>query len=132
MSYKLILDSKQIANKEFDTVTNGYPIKDVDLFLDTIVDDYKQMETNTISFQKQIIKLKKQISQLEIQNQQLKNNKYSLQKKIDDIDDGKGFSFIDILGRISKTEDDLINVKDLINNQLEEIKNLINSKFKDK
>ena len=62
MSSKIKLDYLQILDKDFSVKPNGYDAKEVDLFLDTIIEDYKAYEeinNQFVMLQKMIIKVLK-------------------------------------------------------------------------
>ncbi|WP_371811532.1 cell division regulator GpsB [Sporosarcina sp. Te-1] len=82
------LDSKTILEKEFKTGMRGYNQEEVDLFLDQVIQDYEAF--------------KKTISELRVENERLKEELASQQKR--PATQNTGTTNFDILKRISNLE----------------------------
>ncbi|GKV55396.1 cell cycle protein GpsB [Sporosarcina sp. NCCP-2222] len=82
------LDSKKILEKEFKTGIRGYNQEEVDLFLDQVIQDYEAF--------------KKTISELRVENERLKEELASQQKR--PATQNTGTTNFDILKRISNLE----------------------------
>ena len=82
------LDSKKILEKEFKTGMRGYNQEEVDLFLDQVIQDYEAF--------------KKTISELRVENERLKEELASQQKR--PATQNTGTTNFDILKRISNLE----------------------------
>ena len=82
------LDSKTILEKEFKTGMRGYNQEEVDLFLDTVIQDYEAF--------------KKRIAELERENGELKNEVSTAQKR--PASNAPGTTNFDLLKRISNLE----------------------------
>ena len=96
------LSSKDILEKEFKIDTRGFRIKEVDAFLDEIIEDYehydkviRDLETEKGELQDEILSLK----------QEIRNLKTSIEiAKTDGDDNSKNNSNLDVLKRLSQLE----------------------------
>ena len=96
------LSSKDILDKEFKIDTRGFRIKEVDAFLDEIIEDYEHydklisdLETEKGELQDEILSLK----------QEIRNLKTSIEiAKTDGEDIDKNTSNLDVLKRLSNLE----------------------------
>lgn len=96
------LSPKEILNKEFKFDAKGYRPKEVDEYLDTIIEDYNE-------FIHLIKKLEKENLELEEENKHLTNEirrlKIELESQEDDSSTGKFSSNnVDLLKRLSNLE----------------------------
>ena len=96
------LSSKDILEKEFKIDTRGFRIKEVDAFLDEIIEDYehydkviRDLETEKGELQDEILSLK----------QEIRNLKTSIEiAKTEGEDNSKNSSNLDVLKRLSQLE----------------------------
>jgi DivIVA domain-containing protein len=96
------LSSKDILEKEFKIDTRGFRIKEVDAFLDEIIEDYehydkviRDLETEKGELQDEILSLK----------QEIRNLKTSIEiAKTEGEDSSKNSSNLDVLKRLSQLE----------------------------
>ncbi len=103
MANKIQLSPKKILNKQFQVDFKGYSATEVDYFLDTVVEDYKNFaemlnesyeQVENLQKENQILKLK--ISQLEKEHLLQQDNIRSMEENLS--------SNVDILKRISNLE----------------------------
>ncbi|WP_391121846.1 cell division regulator GpsB [Psychrobacillus sp. L3] len=83
------LKASDILEKEFKTGLRGYNQEEVDMFLDDIIQDYEAFE--------------KQISQLQLENKQLKEELTEVPKRVQQAPQTGATNF-DILKRLSHLE----------------------------
>ncbi|QFF98742.1 cell division regulator GpsB [Psychrobacillus glaciei] len=83
------LKASEILEKEFKTGLRGYNQEEVDMFLDDIIQDYEAFE--------------KQISQLQLENKQLKEELTEVPKRVQQAPQTGATNF-DILKRLSHLE----------------------------
>ena len=96
------LSPKEILDKEFKIDTRGFRIKEVDAFLDEIIEDYehydkviRDLETEKGELQDEILSLK----------QEIRNLKTSIEiAKTEGEDSSKNSSNLDVLKRLSQLE----------------------------
>ena len=96
------LSPKEILDKEFKIDTRGFRIKEVDAFLDEIIEDYehydkviRDLETEKGELQDEILSLK----------QEIRNLKTSIEiAKTEGEDNSKNSSNLDVLKRLSQLE----------------------------
>ena len=96
---RIVLNSRDILEKEFKIDTRGYRPQEVDRFLDMIIKDYEEM--NAI-----IRELEREKKQLVEDNISLKQDVRNLKTKIEVLaeSDGGSITNADMLRRISKLE----------------------------
>ena len=98
------LNIEKILNKQFKIDLKGYKMREVDAFLDAVIEDYNK-------FQKIIKEKDKQINELTVinnkQNEELKIKQAHLSdiRKQVEILENKGLSNMDLLKRINKLEE---------------------------
>ena len=77
MALKLFLNSQTIMNHVFPVVSrNAYDATEVDRFLDSIIQDYKQVEENSLI-------LRKEYEDLESKNSKLEQDKRNLEVELE-------------------------------------------------
>ncbi len=96
---RIVLNSKDILEKEFKIDTRGYRPQEVDKFLDIIIKDYEE-------FSSIIKELEKEKQELVEDNVLLKQEVRKLKTKLDVLQDSdsSNTSNADVLRRISKLE----------------------------
>ena len=87
---ELKLKPSDILEKEFKTGLRGYNQEEVDVFLDDIIQDYETFQ--------------KRISQLELENKQLKEELAETPKRAPQVAPQTGATNFDILKRLSHLE----------------------------
>lgn len=103
---KLNLTVEDILNKEFKVDFKGYYAKEVDEFLDLILEDYQIAEEN-------FLELKTKIEELETE---LKNSNDKIlelegRQKVLDLSNTTSYSSVDLLKRVSRLEEEIFNKK---------------------
>lgn len=98
----LKLSAEKIFNKEFSVDFKGYSPKEVDLFLDDVIKDYQIIDKITEELFDDNRKLKYENAKLEAELIELK----ALNKVAED---SKGQDNLDILKRLSRLENIIIN-----------------------
>lgn len=102
MNQRVVLNSRDILEKEFKIDTRGYRPQEVDRYLDIIIKDYEEM--NAI-----IRKLEEDKKNLIDDNIKLKQENRNLKTKLDIIseegsNEGSSISNVDVLKRLSNLE----------------------------
>jgi len=96
----IVLSPREILRQQFKLDVNGYRVKEVDRFLDVIIEDYQM-------FEKIIQKMQNKISELENDNKsqldQLREMKFKM-NSINDTQSIPAMSSVDVLKRISQLE----------------------------
>ena len=96
------LSSKDILEKEFKIDTRGFRIKEVDAFLDEIIEDYEHFEKVVKDLEREKGELQDEILALK---QEIRNLKTSIEiAKTDGDDNSKNVSNLDVLKRLSQLE----------------------------
>lgn len=101
---KLKLSPEEILNKEFNVDFKGYTPKEVDQFLDSVLDDYQTMEENVQELLDLVNNLQDQVKDLTKKNVELEGR-----KKAFDLSNTTSYSSVDILKRISRLEEQVYN-----------------------
>ena len=104
MNQDFNLTPKDILEKDFKIDTRGFRIKEVDAFLDEIIEDYERFEKVTKEFEEERARLQDEIANLEQEN---RNLKASIEiAKATEHDDllNKNVSNLDVLKRLSQLE----------------------------
>lgn len=102
MSRKFLLDAKQILDKQFHIDLQGYSTKEVDSFLDMIINDYQEYDGL-------VKELGEHLNKYEEENQMLKKKIALLEKQVEDQEqldneDASLYDNLDIIKRISRLE----------------------------
>ena len=101
---KLNLTPEEILNKEFNIDFKGYSPAEVDTFLDNVLEDYQIMEENIQQLLDAVATLQKQIKDLTARNIELEGRKMAF-----DLSNTTSYSSVDILKRISRLEEQILN-----------------------
>ena len=101
---KLNLTPEEILNKEFNVDFKGYSPSEVDTFLDTVLEDYQIMEENVQQLLDTISDLQNQVKELTSKNIDLEGRKVAF-----DLSNTTSYSSVDILKRISRLEEQILN-----------------------
>ena len=98
---KISLTPDDILKKDFKIDTRGYRLKEVDQFLDTIIEDYNQFANIINSLEKEKAELMNEMMELK---QELRNLK--LEQEVNKKEDNENYdiSNVDIIKRISNLE----------------------------
>lgn len=96
------LSSKDILDKEFKIDTRGFRIKEVDAFLDEIIEDYEHYDKLISELEKEKGDLQDEILSLKQEIRNLKTNIEIAKTDGEDID--KNTSNLDVLKRLSNLE----------------------------
>lgn len=98
---KISLTPDDILKKDFKIDTRGYRLKEVDQFLDTIIEDYNQFANIINSLEKEKAELMNEMMGLK---QELRNLK--LEQEVNKKEDNENYdiSNVDIIKRISNLE----------------------------
>ena len=132
MSYKLSLDAKNIEEKEFDLVPNGYPPAEVDQFLDLVISDYKEITTHQQRYEKEISNLNDQLKTKTHTEQQLKTENEILKKQIEEMKPERGSTYIELLKRVGQNEDAIGKINKSINQNFQKINKALQKIIEDK
>ena len=97
---KISLMPQDILKKEFKIDTRGYRLKEVDQFLDIIIDDYEQFLNMIDTLEKEKADLLAEIMSLK---QELRNSKLSMEVVKNNSDNAE-VTNIDIMRRLSQLE----------------------------
>jgi len=96
------LSSKDILDKEFKIDTRGFRIKEVDAFLDEIIEDYEHFDKVIRDLEREKSELQDEILSLK---QEVRNLKTSIEiAKTESDDNEKNVSNLDVLKRLSQLE----------------------------
>jgi DivIVA domain-containing protein len=96
------LSSKDILDKEFKIDTRGFRIKEVDAFLDEIIEDYEHYDKVIKDLEREKGELQDEILSLK---QEIRNLKTSIEiAKDEGEDNSKNVSNLDVLKRLSQLE----------------------------
>lgn len=91
---------QDILKKEFKIDTRGYRLKEVDQFLDVIIDDYEQFLNMIDALEKEKADLLAEIMSLK---QELRNTKLSMEVVKNNVDSSE-VTNVDIIRRLSQLE----------------------------
>ena len=97
---KISLMPQDIIKKEFKIDTRGYRLKEVDQFLDVIIDDYEQFLNMINTLEKEKADLLAEIMSLK---QELRNSKLSMEV-VKSNADNSDVTNVDIMRRLSQLE----------------------------
>ncbi len=103
MNQDFNLTPKDILEKDFKIDTRGFRIKEVDAFLDEIIEDYERFEKVTKEYEEEKNRLQDEIANLEQENRNLKAS-IEIAKATEKDDFGKNVSNLDVLKRLSQLE----------------------------
>ena len=103
---KIALMPQDILEKEFKIDTRGYRLKEVDQFLDTIINDYEQFLNIINDLEKEKTDLLSEIMNLK---QELRNSKLSMEVARNS-DTGE-ITNVDIIKRLSQLEKLVYDIK---------------------
>ena len=95
------LSPREILDKEFKIDTRGFRIKEVDAFLDLIIEDYEHYDKVIRDYEKEKADLQDEILALK---QEIRNLKTSIEIAKTEGEDNKNVSSIDVLKRLSQLE----------------------------
>ena len=101
---KLNLTPEEILNKEFNVDFKGYTPKEVDQFLDSVLDDYQTMEENVQELLDLVSRLQEQVKELTKKNVELEGKIKAI-----DLSNTTSYSSVDLLKRISRLEAQVYN-----------------------
>ncbi|MEA5061312.1 MAG: DivIVA domain-containing protein [Erysipelotrichaceae bacterium] len=106
MSVKLTLSSEQLLAKVFPDAIHGYSALDVDEFIDLIINDYREIESNYLVSKSELDLLNAKIDSLRKENEALTIENRSFQKRFDGIkeSDNPTSDNITLLKKINKLE----------------------------
>lgn len=99
---KIELTPQDILEKEFKIDTRGYRLKEVDQFLDIIINDYEQFYTIINNLEKEKTDLMADVMRLKQEMRTMKDN-VELAESSDDGMNG-GVTNVDLLRRLSRLE----------------------------
>ena len=97
---KLNLTPEEILNKEFNVDFKGYAPAEVDLFLDSVLEDYQIMEENIQQLLDTVATLQSQVKALTEKNVELEGRKMAF-----DLSNTTSYSSVDVLKRLSRLEE---------------------------
>ena len=97
---KISLMPQDILKKEFNIDTRGYRLKEVDQFLDVIIDDYEQFLNIIDTLENDKADLLAEIMSLK---QELRNSKLSMEVVKNNVDNSD-VTNVDIMRRLSQLE----------------------------
>ena len=103
------LTPKDILDKEFKIDTRGFRIKEVDAFLDEIIEDYEHYDKIVKELLKEKAELTDEVYALKQENRNLKT---SIEIAKTDSEENKGISSVDVLKRLSQLEKTVYGEKD--------------------
>lgn len=98
------LTSKDIYNKEFKIDTRGFRLKEVDQYLDLIIEDYEQFYKILKEKEKEKEELLDEIMSLKQENRNLRTSLEIAKASEEDSEGGKSVSNVDIMKRLSQLE----------------------------
>ena len=110
---KIVLSPNDILEKEFKIDTRGYRLKEVDQFLDTIINDYEQFLTIINNLEKEKADLMAEIVNLK---QELRNSKLSVEVANNTMSSGE-VNNIDVMRRLAQLEKMVYSSKNNNDNQ---------------
>ena len=95
------LSPKDILDKEFKIDTRGFRIKEVDAFLDEIIEDYEHYDKIVKELEREKAELNDEVLSLK---QEVRNLKTSIEIAKTDGEENKNVSNVDVLKRLSQLE----------------------------
>ena len=95
------LSPKDILDKEFKIDTRGFRIKEVDAFLDEIIEDYEHYDKIVKELEREKAELTDEVLALKQENRNLKT---SIEIAKTDCEENKNVSNLDVLKRLSQLE----------------------------
>lgn len=104
MSNKLNLEVQALVDKEFNIDFKGYSAREVDGFLDLVIEDYQ-------TYQAVLSELNEKISELERTNASLRAKLIEAEGKARVFEDTGSNSNVDIIKRLSRLEQEVFNRK---------------------
>ncbi len=96
---KITLTPQDILDKDFKIDTRGYRLKEVDQFLDIVINDYEQFQTLLKESEKEKEELLEEIMNLKQENRNLK-----MSIEIAKSGDAKEVTNVDVMRRLSQLE----------------------------
>ncbi len=103
MNQDFNLTPKDILEKDFKIDTRGFRIKEVDAFLDEIIEDYEHFDKLKKEYEEEKNKLLDEISRLEQENRNLKTS-IEIAKASESDENIRNVSNLDVLKRLSQLE----------------------------
>lgn len=101
---KLKLTPEEILDMEFKVDFKGYSPAEVDSFLDVVLEDYQKMEDNVQELLDLVASLQDEIKKLHDENVELEGK-----QKVFDLSNTTSYSSVDLLKRISRLEEEVLN-----------------------
>ncbi len=95
------LSPKDILDKEFKIDTRGFRIKEVDAFLDEIIEDYEHYDKIVKELEREKAELNDEVLSLK---QKVRNLETSIEIARTDSEENKNVSNLDVLKRLSQLE----------------------------
>ena len=103
MNQDFNLTSKDILEKDFKIDTRGFRIKEVDAFLDEIIEDYERFDRLKKEYEEDRQRLQDEVLKLEQENRNLKAS-IEIAKDAPSDESIKNVSNLDVLKRLSQLE----------------------------
>ena len=103
MNQDFNLTSKDILEKDFKIDTRGFRLKEVDAFLDEIIEDYERLEKQKKEYEEDRQRLQDEVLKLEQENRNLKAS-IEIAKDAPSDESIKNVSNLDVLKRLSQLE----------------------------
>jgi DivIVA domain-containing protein len=103
MNQDFNLTAKDILEKDFKVDTRGFRIKEVDAFLDEIIDDYERFDKLKKEYEEEKERMQEEILKLEQENRNLKAS-IEIAKDTPSDESIKNVSNLDVLRRLSQLE----------------------------
>lgn len=107
MSSKINLDVQTILDKEFNVDFKGYSPKEVDSFLDDVIQDYEQYEKMTEELNEKIAELERTNASLRAKLIEVEGKTKALEVSNSPVNEGA--ANVDILKRLSRLEEEVFN-----------------------
>lgn len=107
---KLLLTSKDILNKQFKKNVKGYDAYEVDLFLDSIINDYKVIDNIVENLNNNISRLKKEIEILQKEKDEIISENEKKSKQSFKVNDFTRLDNINLLKKINLYESKLFEL----------------------
>lgn len=101
---KLRLTPEEILEMQFKPDFKGYDPNEVDSFLDVVLEDYQKMEDNVQELLDLVASLQDEIKRLHDENVELEGK-----QKVYDLSNTTSYSSVDLLKRISRLEEQILN-----------------------
>lgn len=103
MNQDFNLTAKEILEKDFKVDTRGFRIKEVDAYLDEIIEDYERFDKLKKEYEAEKEKMQDEILKLEQENRNLKAS-IEIAKNTPSDESMKNVSNLDVLRRLSQLE----------------------------